>query len=108
LDYSSPRVAHLGAHLQGERVTTAVEVRNHGTDSVRVQGGQASCGCFAYEGLPAVIPAGGSIKLPIAVRMRGGYGSFRVRYVLFTTSPNQPELDGGLTGKLILKPSDGG
>lgn len=102
----SPRVSDLGTHVRDQKVTTQIEVWNHGAKNVRIQGGQASCGCVAYDGLPAVIPPGGSVKLPISVKMRGGYGSFRARYVLFTNLPEQPELDGGLVGKLVLNPSD--
>ncbi|MBY0232120.1 MAG: DUF1573 domain-containing protein [Gemmataceae bacterium] len=73
----SPSVVDFGSSPAGERIAAEVEIRNHGSEPLRLVGATIDCSCAVLDGLPQEIPAGGSTRLTVHLRVPDGKGGGR-------------------------------
>ena len=96
-----PAVKSIGTRRPGEVLETTITLRNHGSTPVKVIGATSECACTATRMLPVVIePRGGSVMLPLTIRLRREEGEWRQTISYLTDDALEPSLRTNLTGRI--------
>lgn len=64
-----PRHIDFGEGHPGQVLEATVEVRNVTDAPIRLIGGTADCSCVTTDGLPATVPPGGAVSVPIQLTL---------------------------------------
>jgi hypothetical protein len=95
-----PAVVDVGPGPVGSMAEVSVQLTNHGSDPVRIEGGTTTCSCLTTRDLPIVIHHGETASIRIAVRRAGRSGVFRHGYWLYTNAVQQPIVVAWFTGRV--------
>ena len=96
-----PAIRSVGNHSPGDRYQTTISLRNHGTKPITLVGALVECTCVANDGLPASIPAGQEINLPISIHFGRTPGEWREPVFYLTNDPRQPTVNVVLDGRIV-------
>ena len=72
-----PDPVDVGSGSPGEEREGWVEVTNITEEPIQLIGGESGCACLVTGSLPAWVPADGSIRIPVRVRLPERPGPFR-------------------------------
>jgi len=100
-----PSLSEVGDLPLGGSRDFRINVRNHGTRTVRIIGGSSDCSCIATEDLPIELPPRSARALTIRLKSRGTAGSFRRSFILRTDDVDQPEVVARFSTRLVAPPS---
>lgn len=84
----SPSVLELGTLSPGTMADGSLRVYNLSSEPVQASLATSSCGCAEVDGLPVIVPAGGSVDLRVRVSVSSSPGSFRRVGQLRTSAGN--------------------
>ncbi|MEZ4651732.1 MAG: DUF1573 domain-containing protein [Candidatus Eisenbacteria bacterium] len=83
----------FGEVSQGDHVEYVFEFENGGTDTLRVENVESSCGCTAVAPKDRTIPPGGSSGIQVVFHTRDYRGERSQVVAVYTNDPAEPRVD---------------
>ena len=99
----SPVVNLVGTHQVGDHFETTITIRNHNRRKTTIVGALSDCSCVAYRGLPATIPPGGTITLPVSIRFKRDTDDWRQSITYLTNDSLQPVVKAEFAGRVVAQ-----
>lgn len=93
----------FGTAEPGQRLAITFLLANHGASPIRVLGSTSDCSCTVPGDMPFVVNPGQSRPFHVALQMPQEPQGFSSKITLYTSSPDQLELDLVITGEVVSK-----